>query len=98
MNMKDTYFAKMSSNFKRWDAEMGILVGKGAEMEDEARAAFEQQLRTMRARRDGAFRKLQEIRSASESSWRRLQGGVDASWNSMRHAMQKAVAASKPRT
>jgi hypothetical protein len=95
MSTKDTYFAKMSSNFRRWDAEMGMLVERGAQIEEEARAAYDQQLRTMRAHRDANYRKLQEIRSASESSWRRLQGGVDAAWTSMRHAMRRAQAASK---
>lgn len=97
MNMQEMYFAKMSSNFRRWDADMGQLAGKGAEMEESERAGYEQQLRTMRARRDSAYRKLQEIRSASESNWRRLQGALDASWSSLRHAMQRANAQSRGR-
>jgi hypothetical protein len=93
MNMKDTYFAKMTSNFRRWDGDMRKLVGRSAQMEEGARAGYEQQLRTMRVRRDACYRKLQEIRSASESSWRRMQAGVDGGWASMRRSMQQATAA-----
>jgi hypothetical protein len=95
MNTREEYFAKMRSNFRRWDAEMGMLIERGAEMQEDLRAAFDERLRAMRSRRDMAYRKLQEIRSASDSGWRRLQGDVDGAWSSMRHAMQRAMAESK---
>ena len=80
MGLKDEYFATMTSQFKRWDAEFGMLSDK----------AGEEQLKTMRASRDAAYRKLQEIRNASESSWRGMQSGVDEAWDSIRATLDHA--------
>ena len=80
MGLKDEYFATMVSQFKRWDAEFGMLGDKTGE----------EQLKSMRASRDSAYRKLQEIRNASESGWRGLQTGVDEAWDSIRATLDHA--------
>lgn len=90
MSMKDDYFAMMVSQFKRWDTEFGMLSEKGAQMSESANAQFDEQLKAMRASRDAAYKKLQEIRTAGESGWRGMQAGVDAAWASMKLALAKA--------
>lgn len=95
MSLKDEYFATMTSQFKRWDAEFGMLSDKGGQMSDAANAQFDEQLKAMRANRDATYKKLQEIRTASESAWRGMQAGVDASWASMKNALDKALSQSR---
>ena len=90
MGLKDEYFATMTSQFKRWDAEFGMLSEKVAQMTDAARAQFDEQLKAMHASRDAAFKSLQEIRTANESGWRRMQSGLDTSWASMKNALDMA--------
>ena len=95
MSLKDEYFAKMVSQFKRWDAEFGVLSEKGGQMSEAANAQFDEHLRTMRASRDVAYKSLQEIRTASESGWRRMESALDTAWASMKHALDRASAHSK---
>ena len=95
MSMKDDYFAMMVSQFKRWDAEFGMLSAKGGQMSDAAGARYDEQLGAMRASRDTAFKKLQDIRTASESAWRGMQAGVDAAWVSMKNALDQASVQSR---
>jgi len=95
MSLKDEYFATMTSQFKRWDAEFGMLSEKGGQLSDAAAALYDEQLKTMQANRDAAYRKLQEIRKASESAWRGLQTGVDEAWVSMKHALDQASSRSR---
>lgn len=90
MSMKDDYFATMVSQFKRWDAEFGMLSAKGGQLSATADAQYDEQLSAMRASRDAAFKKLQDIRTASESAWRGMQAGVDAAWVSMENALKLA--------
>jgi hypothetical protein len=92
MSKKDEYFAKMDSQIKKWDAEVDKLRAKSEQMGAEARAKFAEQLNTMRAGRDTAFKKLEELHGSSESAWRHLEAGVDAAWASMRSALEKASA------
>jgi phage terminase small subunit len=89
MSMKDDYFTMMVSQFKRWDAEFGMLTAMGGQMSDGASALVDEQRRVMLANRDAAYKLLQEIRAASEAAWRSKQAGVDAAWDSMKHALDK---------
>ena len=95
MSMKDDYFAMMISQFKRWDAGFGMLSEKGGQMSDAAAAKYNEQLKVMRVNRDAAYKKLQEIRTASESAWRGMQAGVDDAWVSMKSALDKASSQSR---
>src|ERR1700674_3988435 len=42
------------------------------------------------ANRDAAHKKLQEIRTTSESARQNMQAGMDAAWASMKNALDKA--------
>ena len=97
MSLKDEYFAMMVSRFKRWDAELGMLSEDGGQASDAEYARLGEQLKALRASRDAAYKKLQEIRTASESGRRSLQAAVDPAWMSMRTALDQAVSQSKVR-
>jgi hypothetical protein len=53
-------------------------------------AKFDEQLKSMRASRDAANKKLHEMRAASEAAWQHMQAGVDAAWTTMKNALDKA--------
>ena len=95
MSLKDEYFARMISQFRRWDAEFGVLSQKAGQMSEGANAQFDEQLKAMRMSRDAAFKNLQEIRTASESGWRAMESALDTAWASMRIALDTASARSK---
>ena len=92
MSLKDEYFAKMTSQLRRWDAELAMLAERSEQVSDTARAQYDEQLKAMRASRKVAIQSLQEIRTAHESGWRRIQAGLDDSWRSMKLALEKATA------
>ena len=92
MGKKDEYCATMESEIKKWDAEVDKLNAKGKQMSADVRAGYETQVKALRADRDLAYSKLQELRTANESAWQQMQSGVDAAWTSMRNALDKAAA------
>ena len=91
MGKKDEYCATMESEIKKWDAEFDNLNAKGKQMSAEARVRYDTQVKAMRADRDLAYSKLQEMRTANESAWQHMQSGVDAAWTSMKNALEKAA-------
>ena|SRR5688572_5268888 len=95
MSLKDEYCERMTSQFKRWDAEFGMLSDKAAEMGDAAAAQFGAQLQTMRADRDVASRNLHELRKAGESGWRRMQSDMDTTWDALKLSLQTALSRSR---
>ncbi len=90
MSKKDEYFAMMEGQIKKWDAEVDKLRVKGEQMSADASAKYAEQLKAMRANRDAAYKKLQEIRTANESAWQHMQSGIDSAWDSMKNALDKA--------
>jgi len=92
MGKKDEYCATMDSEIKKWDAEIDSLNAKGGQLSDDIRVGYDTQVKAMRADRDLAVSKLQEMRTANESAWQQMQTGVDAAWTSMRNALDKAAA------
>ena len=91
MAKKDEYCAAMESEIKKWDAEVDKLNTKGKQMSADVRVGYDTQVKAMRADRDFAYSKLQEIRTANESAWQHMQSGADAAWTSMKNALDKAV-------
>jgi len=91
MGKKDEYCATMESEIKKWDAEVDNLNAKSKQMSAEARVRYDTQVKAMRADRDLAYSKLQEMRTANESAWQHMQSGVDAAWTSMKNALEKAA-------
>ena len=67
MSKKDEYFTMMEAQIKKWDAEVDKLRARSHEVSTEARAKYDEQIKAMRASRDAANKKLQEMRAASES-------------------------------
>ena len=90
MSKKDEYLAMMDAQIKKWDAEVDKLRARSHEMSAEARAKYVDQIKAMRASRDAAHEKLQEMRAASESAWQHMHAGVDTAWASMKNALDKA--------
>ena len=92
MGKKDEYCATMESEIKKWDAEVDNLNAKSIQMTADVRAGYDTQVKAMRADRDLAYSKLQEMRTANESAWHHMQAGMDAAWTSMKNALSKASA------
>jgi hypothetical protein len=91
MRTKDEYCATMETEIKNWDAEVDNLNAKGKQMSADAQVGYDTQLKAMRADRDLAYSKLQELRTSHESAWQHMQSGMDAAWTSMKNALDKAA-------
>ena len=91
MGKKDEYLAMMESQMKQWDAAVDQLTAKSGMISKEARAAYETQVKALRADRDLAYEKMQELRTANESAWQHMQAGMESAWTSMQTALDKAI-------
>jgi hypothetical protein len=97
VSIKDEYFAMMTSRFRQWDARFGVLTERADPAISSIDARYDERMKVIRANRDIAHRKLQEIRTANESGWRRMQAEVDDAWISVKNALDTAVAESEKR-
>ena len=95
MGTQAEYFTTMESQLKKWDADIDTLNATGAKASAEASAAYQEQVIAMRVNRDAAYKKLAEMRAATESVGKQMQAGLDATWESMRKGLETAAASFK---
>jgi hypothetical protein len=91
MGKKDEYCATMESEIKKWDAQVDKLNAKGEQMSADMRVRYDTQVKAVRAHRDLAYSKLQELRTANESAWQQMQSGAEAAWTSMKNTFDKTA-------
>ena len=92
MSKTTEYVAKMETQLKKWDADFDALEAKGEKAAAEARAAYRDEIRKLRANRDAAHKTFHEIRVASADVGAKMQAGMQSAWDSMQKALEKAAA------
>ncbi len=95
MGTQVDYFATMETQLKKWDADVDTLNAAGEKAGVEARAAYKEQVKAMRLNRDAAYKKLAEMRKATDSVGQQMQAGLDATWNLMKNGLATATASIK---
>jgi hypothetical protein len=89
--MKD-YFATMERQLKKWDAELEALAAEGQKAGDGVRAAYHERIKALRANRDVARHRFQEMQAARGAAAQQLQSGMRSAWETMQKALEKAAA------
>ncbi len=91
MAKNSEYVTTMEMQLKKWDAEVDALAARGEKAGAEARTAYQDQIKGLRASRDDAQKKFQEIRVASEAAGAQMQAGMEAAWKTMQKSLEKAA-------
>lgn len=89
MGKNTEYVTRMETQLKKWDADVDALAAKSEKASAQARAAYHEQIKNLRASRDAAQKTFQEIRVASESAGARMQAGMEMAWETMQKALEK---------
>jgi len=92
MTTRDAYIEKFKSQLDQWNAKIDPLEAKAREAGADAKIEYQRQLDELRARRDEAQAKLDQVRNASGEAWEDIKQGADDAWNACKHAVEDAVA------
>jgi hypothetical protein len=92
MDKSEKYVARMEEHLKRWDAEVDKLAAAGEAKGVEARVAYQDCIKDLRAGRDEAHRTFGEMRVATQEAGRQLQSKMRVAWHTMESALEKATA------
>ena len=90
MSMHSEYIARMEAQLKKWDADVDALAAEGKKAGAEARAAYDERMKDLRASRDAAQKTFLEIRQATESAGAQMQAAMQGAWGTMQEAFEKA--------
>jgi len=91
MLKKDEVVAEMKQKLDEISAEIDALEAKAHEVKEDVRVKYQEQLLALRAKHQEGEKKLEEMKSATESSW----GRVKAETHNIRVALKDSVNAFK---
>lgn len=91
MSMNAKYVATMEAQLKKWDTAVDALAAAGEKAGAEARVAYNERIRELRASRSATQQTLREFRFAGESAGAQMQAGMQSAWDKMQKALEKAA-------
>ena len=98
MNTNAEYLARMETQMKKWDADVDALAARGEKVSADARVAYHQRIKELRANREAAQRTFLQIRTATESAGAQMRAGMELTWKAMQKALERVTADHKSAT
>jgi len=83
---------QMETKLNEYGAKIDQLQAKAEKLGEDGKAKAQQQLTTLRQKRDEVSEKLKELGSSSGNAWGQLKSGIDAAMEDLGNAYKKAVA------
>jgi predicted nucleic acid-binding Zn-ribbon protein len=91
MITKDEFIANLKTQLDEMSSEIDEMEKKALEIKEKSRAGIQKQITKLRAKRDAALNKLQEIKNTNEDAWVDLKKGVENVVNSLKTGLTKTL-------
>jgi len=95
MSRNSEYVADMQARMKQFDKDVDAL---SAEAGAKARAAYDEQVKLVRASRNAAHEQLLQLQAASETAGAAMHAGMTTAWETMQAALERVSADLKRKT
>ena len=90
MTTRHEYIEKLKDNLDKWDADIDELEAQTQKAKADLESELEDQITSLKVKRDIAQLKLSEMMDASEEAWEDFKTGAEEAWADLRSAMEKA--------
>lgn len=90
MTSRHEYIDKFKDKLDEWDADIDELEDRARKAKTELKFELEDQITSLKLKRDIAKLKLLEIRDAGEEAWEDIKAGAEEAWADVKDAMEKA--------
>lgn len=91
MSNREAYIRKFQAQLDEWNADIDKLEAKAQKSKADAKIEYQKHLEQLRAKRDNAASKLEELKSASDDAWEDVKRGAEDAWQTCSDAVKKAV-------
>ena len=90
MTTRHEYIEKFKNKLDEWDADIDELEAQAQKTKAELKFELEDQITSLKVKRDIAKLKLSEIMDSSEEAWEDFKTGAEEAWSDIKSAMEKA--------
>jgi uncharacterized coiled-coil DUF342 family protein len=91
MSTKEVYLQKLRTQLDEWDAEIKKLKASAQKAGAELHIDYKEDIEEMRAKRDTALKKLEELTHSGDEAWEDLKEGIEHAWKDLGGAIKSAV-------
>lgn len=88
---RDEYVEKLKAKLDEWNTKIDALQAKADHVKPDMKAEYQSQLRNIKAKRDKAQGKLNELRETSKNAWEDLKAGAESAWEDLAEAVRSAT-------
>lgn len=90
MSKRDEYVEKLKVKLDEWNDDIDKLEAKTAHVKDELKDKYKEEIEFVRKEREDIKSKASELIHASEEAWEELSVGINAAWNKLTEAIDRA--------
>ncbi len=90
MTSRHEYIDKFKEKLDEWDTDIDELEDRAQKAKADLKFELEDQITSLKLKRDIAKLKLSEIKDASEEAWEDVKTGAEEAWADIKDAMEKA--------
>lgn len=90
MTSRHEYIEKLKDKLDTWDADIDGFEARAQLAKADMKNELDDQITSLRLKRDLARLKLSEIKDASEEAWEDVKGGAEEAWADLKNSMEKA--------
>jgi len=90
MTTRHEYIEKLKNKLDEWDADIDELEASALKTKADLKYELEDQVASLKIKRDIARAKLLELMDSGEDAWQDIREGVDEAWTSLKLAIEKA--------
>ena len=90
MTTRHEYIDKFKGKLDEWDADIDEIESKTQKAKADLKFELEDQITSLKVKRDIAELKLSEIKDSSEEAWEDFKTGAEEAWGDLKDAIEKA--------
>ena len=90
MTTRHEYIQRLKDKLDEWDADIDEFEAKAQQAKADIKYELEDQITSLKVKRDLAKLKLAEVVDAGEEAWQDIKEGADEAWSSLKAAVDKA--------
>ncbi|MEO1562303.1 MAG: hypothetical protein AAFR98_02610 [Pseudomonadota bacterium] len=90
MTDRNTYIEQAKAHIQKWDAQLDKMAADAKTAQADTKIALEERVNELRAERDKAVAKLEELGSASDAAWGDMKAGVENAFKHVSNAFETA--------
>lgn len=91
MATKAAYQKKLEADLKDWEAQFNLWSAKAGKATAMARISYEDELESLKRKRDTAIKTLERLGKRSDDTWEDMKVGVEHIWEDMNRSIERAA-------